>query len=176
MQLSARLLDTEFQPRIRDMFLQMDNCCGTNKSQYAFGTLAYMAVLGIIDLLWIAFMLPGHTKFAPDEIAQAIDVRYNTQDTFNMAQLLGHAELYCTSRYYDGELLSTWKAASSQVFNPVENITSYRNFMLIANDEELKLGPGRPSLVGEFPNKGMVYIRGSSVVAGGGVSKTPLSS
>ena len=42
---------TEPHPFIREVMLLMDNCGGTNKSQFAFGTLAVLLLRGVLDAL-----------------------------------------------------------------------------------------------------------------------------
>ena len=54
----------------------MDNCVGTNKSQFFFGELAILVLLGILDSIEFAFMVVGHTKFKPDVICRHIAGQY----------------------------------------------------------------------------------------------------
>jgi hypothetical protein len=52
-------------PFVLDIYLQMDNCSGTNKSQYVFGGLALLLSVGLLDVMRPRFMIAGHTKFGP---------------------------------------------------------------------------------------------------------------
>ena len=71
------------QPFTREVRHQMDNCAGTNKSQYVEGGWAMLCLLAVLDVYSTAFSLPNHGKFWPDVLAQKIACSYNTGDTFN---------------------------------------------------------------------------------------------
>jgi hypothetical protein len=73
---------------IREIRYQLDSCAGTNLSQYAFGSLAILPLLGILDAWRLCFMIPGHSKFGPDDIARQVAGVFNANDTFNQAMLL----------------------------------------------------------------------------------------
>ena len=150
---------TELHPFLRELKDQMDNCAGTNKSQFTVGFVALLICLGVLDVACLDFMLPYHGKFGPDLVAQKTACHYNHGDTFNLAMLLEHFSPYCSVRAYDGNLLHTWKEGTVHIFRPVQNITSYRRFMLIADDGniELKHVNPPPDVSERFPNSGKFY-------------------
>lgn len=71
------------EPFIRELRYQLDNCGATNKSQFSFGGLALLVMLGLLDSVGLFFMVVGHTKFGPDDLARAIAGAYQRLDTFN---------------------------------------------------------------------------------------------
>ena len=157
-------LISPLQPQafIRDVLLWMDNCGGTNKNQYVFGSFAIALALSVLDVFRPCFMLAYHGKFGPDILAQKSAGSYNSGDTFNEAMLLGHFSNYADAVAYDGTLLHTWKEGSGQLFYPVEHITSYREFMLIADDGAVRLGePAEPSAeyAKRYPDAGDFYTQ-----------------
>ena len=130
----------EPQAFIRELLLWMDNCGGTNKNQYVAGSFAALLALGLLDVLVMCFMLAYHGKFGPDVLAQKAAGSYNSGDTFNEAMLINHFTKYSKAQVYDGSMLRTWKEGSSRLFHAIDHITSYREFMFIADDGEVNLG------------------------------------
>lgn len=132
------------KPFARRLRLHIDACAGTNKSQYCFGGLALLVSLGILDVVWISFMVPGHTKFAPDLVARAIAGVYNRVDVFNIGMLLECAQRCSSAQSYDAHSMYHWKECTKQLFGSVDNIMSYRQFFILPEHEALDLGESVP--------------------------------
>ena len=49
-----------------ELLLHADNCCGQNKNNALMQYLAWRTVVTQHTKIQISFMIPGHTKFAPD--------------------------------------------------------------------------------------------------------------
>lgn len=149
-----------FSPFVRRLIHNMDNCAGTNKSQYCFGALALLVVFGLIDQLELWFQLQGHTKFDPDVAAQKTAGAYNANDTFNHGMLNKLFSSHVTAVGYDENLLWTWKAATPDLFQAVGNISKYRQFMILRDDGLLNLGAPLSKAASEakdFPCDGPVF-------------------
>ena len=150
-------------PLMRSIIWYMDNCTGTNKNQFVMACLAILCAVGVLDAALPRFMLPYHGKFGPDLLFQKSAGSYNSGETFNHAMLLQHFERYATAQGYDGNhLLRTWKEASASLFRAVEHISSYRQFLILADDGSLDLEPTEPpaGAVGGFPDVGDFYEDG----------------
>ena len=115
--------------------LHADNCSGQNKNNMMLQYLMWRCMVGLHKE--IAFLVVGHTKFAPDwcfgllkrkfrrekvgclaDIARVVD----TSATVNISQLCGTQT---------GEVLvptHDWKAYLSQFFKTLRNIKSYHHF------------------------------------------------
>lgn len=132
------------KPFARRLRLHIDACAGTNKSQYCFGGLALLVSLGILDVVWISFMVPGHTKFAPDLVARAIAGVYNKVDVFNMGMLLECAQRCSSAQSYDADTMYHWKECTKQLFGAVDNIMSYRQFFILPEHDAVDLGESVP--------------------------------
>ena len=145
-----------WNPFLRRIFYNMDNCAGTNKSQFCFGGIALLAMSGNLDTILLMFQLQGHTKLDPDIAAQKTAGAFNSRDTFNHGMLNNHFSDHVTTIAYDHKLLKDWKAATPDIFEPVDNITSYRNFMLLADDGKVDLG--EPLKKNRHPSKGLPFI------------------
>ena len=52
----------DIPPWVRVVVLNMDNCGGTNKSQFVFAFLANLVRIGRFDKIYMKFMIAGHTK------------------------------------------------------------------------------------------------------------------
>lgn len=128
------------QPFARRLRLHMDACAGTNKSQFCFGGLALLVSLGILDSVWICFMLPGHTKFAPDLVARAIAGVYNKSDVYNIAMLLECAQSCSSAQVYDAHTMYHWKEATKDLFGAIDNVMSYRQFFILPDLADVDVG------------------------------------
>ena len=61
------LCDSGLVPEwVKRIHLFMDNACSTNKNFYMLGWASEMVQQGKFDFMHISFLIPGHTKFAPD--------------------------------------------------------------------------------------------------------------
>jgi hypothetical protein len=112
----------------------MDNCAGTNKSQFCFGALALMTLSGTLDALSLEFMVSGHTKFESDVAAQKTAGAFARADVFNHGLLNATFSPYVTAQAYNADILLLYKDATVTLFNNVVNITKFRQFILIGDD------------------------------------------
>lgn len=126
-------------PWVRLLRYHLDSCAGTNKSQFVMGGLGMLVATGRLDFINVLYMVVGHTKFGPDNVARSIAGRFNTSDTFNHAMLNNHISAYASVSAYDGDLLRSWKRSSSQVFNEIRGIMSYRCFFILGDDGRVLL-------------------------------------
>lgn len=140
----------------------MDNCGATNKSQFCFGGLALLLMLGYLDAFCIFFMVVGHTKFEPDDLARAIAGAYQRGDSFNFAMFMKHVISCATGEAYDGsEVLRDFRAASELLFRSVDKIMSHRVFIMVGDDGLFDLGVPETLPLGMEPLilSGPVYKR-----------------
>jgi hypothetical protein len=152
---------TSVLPFVLDAFVQMDNCAGTNKSQFVFGGFALLLTLRLLDVVRPRFMIAGHTKFGPDVVAQKIAEKYNKADVFNHAQLNERAAHHASVKAYDGTaMLRTYRACTPSLFGAVTHINSYRLFTLVRDDGLFDIGDGLTKSgtdAKDFPGSGMVF-------------------
>ena len=112
----------------------MDNCSGTQKSQYGLGGFALKVMTAELDAVYLSYMMLGHTKFESDVPAQKTAGAFNRGDCFNHGMLDKLFAPYVTARAYDGNLLHTVKDCTKLLFAKVDLITSFRSFLLIGDD------------------------------------------
>jgi hypothetical protein len=137
------------QAFVREIRYQLDSFPGTNKSQFCFGNLALLTLLGILDVWRLCFMVPEHTKFLPDDIARQIAGVFNANDTFNQGMLLDWEKSCATGVAYDDNLLRTCKSASQLLFNAVPEIMKHSYFWIVGDDSRVELQAGDDGCVDE---------------------------
>lgn len=103
-----------------------------------------MLATGLLDCAMVVYMVVGHTKFGPDHVARQIAGRYHSRDTFNHGQLVDHISKYATAGAYDETMLQTWKMGTQELFSPIVRIMSYRCFVVLADDGNVRLDPVAP--------------------------------
>ena len=65
----------------------LDNAGSTNKNQYLMSSCMELVQHRVLQYLRISFMIPGHTKFAPDLLFSHIAKSYYKSDVFNETDL-----------------------------------------------------------------------------------------
>ena len=74
-----------------ELFLHADNCCGQNKNNALMQYLAWRTVVTRHTKIQISFMIPGHTKFAPDRFFGVFKKKFrmsNVQTMLDMARVV----------------------------------------------------------------------------------------
>lgn len=71
---------------LKELRWQIDSCPGTKV--FCFWGVALLVLLGMLDVVGIFFMIPGHTKFTPDNVARQIAGVFKRFDTFDQGMLL----------------------------------------------------------------------------------------
>jgi hypothetical protein len=104
--------------------------------------MALLPLLGILDVWRLCFMVPGHTKSLPDDIARQIAGVFNANDTFPQGMLLYWVNTCATGVAYDEKPLRTYKSASQLLFNAVPGIRKHRYFWIVGDDGSVKLQTG----------------------------------
>ena len=67
--------------------LHCDNCSGQNKNNYVLWYLAWRVIKGLHSSITINFMVPGHTKFAPDWCFGLMKQRYRRTHVSSLADI-----------------------------------------------------------------------------------------
>ena len=148
----------QVQPFVRIIIDYMDNAGGTNKSQFVFGGFGLRVAAGDFDAIFPSYMLAGHTKFDSDTVLQHLGNAYNRSDVFNHGMLNSVYSPYATIHAYDGNLLTLHKEATTMLFQPIANITSYRCFAIVADDGHLDDDLKQTSETEvNFPDKGPMF-------------------
>lgn len=156
----AQAKSSDVNAFVRRMIYNMDNCSGTNKSQYMFGCIALLTMLSILDVIHLWFQLQGHTKFKPDSAAQKTAGVFNSEDTFNHGMLNDHFRHHVRVTAYDERLLDDWHSVTPKIFDAIHHITQYRYFIFMRDDGQVDLGAPlaqETSDAAEYPDKGPVY-------------------
>ena len=122
-----------------NMFLHADNCVGQNKNNVLIQYLLFRTLMGHHKSITLSFMLPGHTKFAPDRHFGLLKKTYRRTyvETMGCLERVVQKSSYIGAnipqrvkgptgedlvRYYD------WKKFFEQYFKSLPGITSYHVF------------------------------------------------
>ena len=138
--------------------LHADNCTGQNKNNYMMWYLMWRVMNGLHKRITLSFMIPGHTKFAPDRYFGLFKIKYrkstidsledvikcvedSTSDNKTIAQPYGqHLGLSSRSFAY-----RDWGPYLGKYFNPIDNVLKYNYFAFDANKPgyvEVRTKPG----------------------------------
>ena len=89
-------------PWIRRICLFLDNVGSTNKNKFFFSWCMELVESKLFDHVHVAFLIAGHTKFAPDRTFAAIAQTYNTSDVFCINELCDVCSVHTTAIVIDG--------------------------------------------------------------------------
>jgi hypothetical protein len=124
----------------REASLHADNCTGQNKNNYVIWYLMWRVMNGLHRRIHLSFMVPGHTKFAPDRYFGLFKIRYRrstiddledvvrcvnecTTDSKAVAQVYGeHLGLPKEFEY------RCWDSYLATYFKPVDSLLNYNYF------------------------------------------------
>ena len=73
-----------------------------------------MVQQGKLDFIRISFMIPGHTKFVPDQLFSKIAKTYNKSDVFTTVELQNAVLQYADVVVDDGNIVSDWRTKLSK--------------------------------------------------------------
>lgn len=129
--------DTVIHPFVRVVQYFMDNCAGTNKSQFMFGALAVLMLTGVLDAIVIEFMVSGHTKMHLDWVFSKSGQAFRSMDIFNHGMLDAMFSTYFSVRSYCCSFLQLFRGGTTQLFDEVKDITKLRSFKIVGDDGKL---------------------------------------
>jgi hypothetical protein len=130
--------DTVPHPFVRIVQYFMDNCAGTNKSQFMFGVFVLLMLKGVLDAMIIEFMLSGHTKMALDCAFSDTGNSFRSSDVFNHGMLHDLFQKYFSVHSYGADFLNVYKEATTALFGEVKEITKQRSFVIAGDDGKMQ--------------------------------------
>ncbi len=125
----------------KEINLHADNCTGQNKNNYVIWYLMWRVMNGLNDKITLSFMLPGHTKFAPDGYFGLLKSKYRKSDIDCLQDLVDCtvdcskdnktiAQVYGKHLGYENNFYEykDWPCFLEKYFRPINRILSYRYF------------------------------------------------
>ena len=108
-----------------------------NKNQYVVNWMQEVARSGRFKSLRLILMVPGHTKFSPDELFARLSHSYYRQDVFRLEDLRAIASRYGEATTLDGTSIMLWKDELSKAYSAIPDIKKQRDFLVkqAASDE-----------------------------------------
>lgn len=120
------------------LFFHADNAVGQNKNNTVLHYLAWRVLSGRNPVIKLSFMLPGHTKFAPDRFFGLIKKLYRHTPISTQAdleQVVKNSTTGCQNvpqcTFKNGErcvVWYDWSAYLSSFFRPLPGILQYHHF------------------------------------------------
>ena len=87
----------------------MDNATSTNKNRYLLGWAMEIVQHGLFNVVWMPFLMTGHSKFAPDRLFASVANLYNKMDVFSCKELIEITTHYATGRKETGVNVLKWR-------------------------------------------------------------------
>ena len=86
----------------------------------------------VLQYLRISFMIPGHTKFAPDLLFSHIAKSYYKCDVFNETDLQHLVEQFSLVVVDDGGIVRTWRETVGEKYSSLPGIRDLHDFVAVA--------------------------------------------
>ena len=118
---------------IRRVCIFLDNATSTNKNRYVIGWAMELVQQNVLDYVRIAFLITGHTKFAPDRVFASIGSSYLHSDVFNINDLVSVAKNFSTAREETGENILHWRERLDGKYTELQGIRKYHDFVVNRN-------------------------------------------
>ena len=110
----------------------LDNAGSTNKNQYLMSSCMELVQHRVLQYLRISFMVPGHTKFAPDLLFSQIAKSYYKSDVFNETDLQLVVEQFSFVMIDNGGIVRTWREKVGEKYSNLPGIRDLHDFLTIA--------------------------------------------
>ena len=114
---------------INGLTLVADNA-GTNKNYYLLAWAKELVRRKKFTQVWILFLVPGHSKFAPDALFAKIGNTFNTHDFFTIQELASIVERYAMCTIFTNSSIFAWKNHLSRKYQQFKGIKSYKDFRI----------------------------------------------
>ena len=115
---------------IKRIHFFLNNAGNTNKNMYVMAWAMKMVQHRKFDVVWISFMIAGHTKFSIDQLFSRVAQSYNSSDVFTIAELGNVAEPYCSMKINTGGIVKQWRSLLTKYTN-IPGIRSFHDFVLL---------------------------------------------
>lgn len=128
------------------LFLHADNAVGENKNNTVIQYLAWRVMTGYNPTIKLSFMIPGHTKFAPDQFFGLVKKHYWRTSVSTLSDIedvvrnsmTGHQNIpQPTVDCQTGEQYVTWYRWDEHLrtlFHSLPSISKYHHFILDASE------------------------------------------
>jgi hypothetical protein len=155
------------------LHIHTDNCSGQNKNNMMVHFLMWAVQMSMLHDCCISFMLPGHTKFAPDAyfgmfksryyLADKIDDMVDLMDIVRSATKGGHLEPVHFAPNEDPACVwYDWKALSKVYIN-VQNIKKHHHIYIYGRDHQHMM-KARALIGSEWSEDVCLYRNGDSIL------------
>ena len=112
---------------VRHLVLVLDNA-QVNKNQFVVGWMGEMVKSGRLDSIRLFLIIPGHTKFGPDEVFPRIAHSFYRNDVFSAAELLAIAGQYGEAHGMDATSIFKWREVLPRAYKPPPHIKDLHDF------------------------------------------------
>ena len=120
---------------VRHLVLVLDNA-QVNKNQFTIGWMAEMVKTGRLNSFRLMLMVPGHTKFRPDEVFARVAHLFYRQDVFTQVELRAITAQYGNAHSMDGSSIFKWREVLPRAYKPVPQIKELHDFCWNARESE----------------------------------------
>lgn len=150
---------------VRRVCIFLDNATSTNQNRYILGWSMELVQHEVLDFIRVPFLIPGHTKFAPDRVFASIGSSYIHSDVFNVDELVAVAGHFSTAVEETGENILHWREELDKKYTELHGIRKYHDLVIsrnAASNAQLKVREKCGS--GDFKINNLKLRSGSSPV------------
>lgn len=118
---------------VRRLCIFLDNATSTNKNRYIVAWAMELVQQRELDYIRIAFLITGHTKFAPDRVFASIGSSYLHSDVFNIDELVAVAHNFSVAEIETGENILHWREKLEEKYTELRGIRQFHDFVINRN-------------------------------------------
>ena len=100
----------------------LDNPTSTNKNRYIVAWVMELVQQQELDYIRIAFLITGHTEYAPDRMFASIGSSYLHSDVFNIDELVAVANNFSAAEKETGENVRHWRKPLEEKYTELQGI------------------------------------------------------
>lgn len=107
----------------------LDNAGSINKNQFLMASCMELVQQRVLHYLRVSFMVPGHTKFAPDLLFSQIAKSYYKSDVFNESELHHLVEQFRCVMTDNGGIVRMWREKVGGKYSNLPGIRDLQDFL-----------------------------------------------
>ena len=115
-------------PWLQRVMTFFDDATSTNKNRYLFGWAMEAVQTGLLNSIYICFLVAGYTNFSPDRLFASCSKSYNAADAFNIEELKDIYTKHCSASVCTETDVHPWRMFLDKNYTGLHRVCKLHKF------------------------------------------------